>query len=86
MKLDTWFQSSGLDRIDFVWADVQGAEGDLILGGKETFNKHVKYFYTEYSNMELYENQLNLEQILQLLPTFNIVTQFEGDVLLKNTA
>jgi FkbM family methyltransferase len=86
MKLDTWFQSSGLDRIDFVWADVQGAEGDLILGGKETFNKHVKYFYTEYSNMELYENQLNLEQILQLLPTFSIVTQFEGDVLLKNAA
>lgn len=84
VTLDTWFKSSGLDRIDFIWADVQGAEGDLIEGGKETFAKHVKYFYTEYSDSELYENQLNLAQILGLLPNFSIVTQFENDVLLKN--
>lgn len=84
VMLDTWFQSSGLDRVDFVWADVQGAEGDLIEGGAETFAKRVKYFYTEYSNTELYENQFNLAQILERLPNFSIVTQFENDVLLKN--
>lgn len=84
VTLDTWFKSSGLDRIDFIWADVQGAEGDLIQGGTQTFASHVKYFYTEYSNAELYENQLNLEQILALLPNFHIVTQFENDVLLIN--
>lgn len=84
VTLDTWFKSSGLDQIDFIWADVQGAEGDLIEGGKETFSKHVKYFYTEYSNVELYENQLDLEQILNYLPDFSVVAQFENDVLLKN--
>jgi FkbM family methyltransferase len=84
VTLDTWFKLSGLDTIDFIWADVQGAESDLIEGGKETFARHVKYFYTEYSDAELYENQLNLAQILKLLPDYSIVTQFENDVLLQN--
>lgn len=82
--LDSWFNASELDRIDFIWADVQGAEGDLIEGGVKTFAKKVKYFYTEYSDTELYENQLNLSSILTMLPDFEIVMQFECDVLLKN--
>lgn len=71
--------------IDFIWADIQGAEIDLILGGALTFPR-VKYFYTEYNNSELYEGLIGLDQIVEMLPGFEIVFDFQGDVLLKNTA
>lgn len=83
-KLDTWRINNNIDYIDFVWADVQGAEVDLINGGIYTFTHHVKYLYTEYSNKELYEGQINLQQLLNLLPTYSIVNLFEFDVLLVN--
>jgi FkbM family methyltransferase len=81
MRLDTWAQGRS---IDFIWADVQGAEIDLIMGGLETL-AHTRYFYTEYSNSELYEGQVNLEHIMDLLPNFEIVTRWAEDVLLRNT-
>ena len=38
--------------IDLIWADVQGAEADLIEGGTEALRR-TRYFYTEYNNQEL---------------------------------
>lgn len=70
--------------IDFVWADIQGAEIDLINGGTKAFNK-TRYFYTEYNGSELYEGcSTSLSQITNLLPDFEIIYDFGGDVLLKN--
>jgi hypothetical protein len=69
--------------IDFIWADIQGAEINLIKGGKNTF-KNVKYFYTEYSNGNLYKGDKGLKGILKLLPNFEIECDYQGDVLLKN--
>jgi len=69
--------------IDFVWADIQGAEVDLINGGKETFQS-VRYFYTEYANSEYYEGEIGLYEICKMLPDFKIVEDYGGDVLLKN--
>jgi 2-O-methyltransferase len=69
--------------IDFIWADVQGAEIDLIKGAEETFKK-VRYLYTEYVNAEWYEGQIGLSEILSMLPDFEIVEDYGGDVLLKN--
>ncbi|MCS6781945.1 MAG: FkbM family methyltransferase [Gloeomargarita sp. SKYBB_i_bin120] len=82
-RLDTWCQAHSITQIDFIWADVQGAEVDLIQGGKQTLEK-TRYFYTEYSNVELYEGQINLAHILRLLPNFRLVYRFAGDVLLQN--
>jgi FkbM family methyltransferase len=69
--------------IDFIWADIQGAEVDLINGGKETFN-NVRYFYTEYENLEYYEGEIGLQEICNMLSNFEIVEDYGGDVLLKN--
>ncbi len=84
MRLDTWTAEQGIGDIDFIWADVQGAEGDLIAGGALTLRR-TRYFYTEYSDHQLYENQLTLDGILNLLPDFRVVERYEWDVLLGNT-
>lgn len=71
--------------IDFIWSDIQGAEKQLIQGGAETF-KNVRYFYTEYDNGENYAGQaIGVSSILELLPGWEIVEDYGGDVLLKNT-
>lgn len=82
---DDYIVREGLNNriIDFIWADIQGAEVDLILGGKEAF-KNVRYFYTEYCESELYEGEINLNKILELMPNFEVVEDYNGDVLLKN--
>jgi FkbM family methyltransferase len=81
--LDDWAEEQGIRSIDLIWADVQGAEGDLIAGGTETLRK-TRYFYTEYSNSQLYEGQLNLRELLSRLPDFKVQHRYEKDVLLKN--
>lgn len=82
--LDTFCKKNNITKIDFIWCDVQGAEERVIEGGKNTFNKMVKYFYTEYSENEQYEGQPTLKRILELLPNFEVVKDYKSDVLLKN--
>ena len=85
MRLDTWRPERGLDHIDFIWADVQGAESDLIRGAAETLSK-TRFFYTEYNDEELYEGQVGLRRLLRMLRKigFEVVTRYENDILLRN--
>ena len=70
--------------IDFIWMDVQGAEDLVLKGAKNTLSK-TRFLYTEYDNEELYENQLNLEGILNILgPDWKVLSIFDNDVLLEN--
>jgi 2-O-methyltransferase len=70
--------------VDFIWMDVQGAEDLVFEGAKETL-KRTRYVYTEYNNSEMYEGQLNLQQITELLGSeWEIVQVYSDDVLLKN--
>jgi FkbM family methyltransferase len=86
-RLDDLCTEIGLEEVDFIWMDVQGAEGDVISGAAKTLEK-TRFLYTEYSNCELYEGQPSLKTLLALLPSFGIVAQYRGsaygDVLLKN--
>lgn len=82
-RLDTWCRAEGIHFIDFIWADVQGAEVNLIEGGP-TALRQTRYLYTEYSNRELYEGQVRLSTILEMLPDFEVARRYENDVLLKN--
>jgi FkbM family methyltransferase len=85
VTLDTYCKNNNIDFIDFIWADIQGAELDMINGGSSMFNNKVKYLYTEYSNDEIYENQASLNQILSALgPNWRIAYDFKTDVLLEN--
>lgn len=82
-KLDNWVKENNIDLIDLIWADVQGAEADLIAGGREALKK-TRFIYTEYNDEELYEGQMNLTGLAKLLPDFKIFHNYGNDVLFKN--
>ena len=89
VTLDSFFEKEELKKIDFVWMDVQGAEDLVFEGAKHLLtNNKIDYIYTEYSNRELYENQMNLKQIMKILDNYEIIDFFNEsggtDVLLKN--
>lgn len=85
LTLDEWSERKKIQNIDLVWADVQGAERELIMGGCETFARKVRYFYTEFSNNELYKDQPTLNEILQLLPGYTVFKIYTSNILLKNS-
>jgi FkbM family methyltransferase len=81
--LDNFCRREGIEVIDFVWADIQGAEGEMIRGGQETFAR-TRYLYTAYSDDELYEGQVTLRDILNMLPDFRVLELWPDEVLLQN--
>ena len=81
--LDTWRKEQSIDKIDFIWMDVQGAEIDVIRGGRNALRK-TRYLYTEYSNKELYEGQISLKYLLKELVEFDVIVRYPDDILLKN--
>lgn len=83
LTLDDWCSQNDITNVDFIWMDVQGAEGDVIAGARNILQK-TRFLYTEYSNNELYEGQLSLKQLMALLPLFDIIAKYPGDVLLRN--
>jgi FkbM family methyltransferase len=82
LALDT-FCRDRIGVVDFIWADIQGAEVEMIRGARETLAR-TRYLYTEYSDDELYLNQGSLRDILDLLPDFRVVELWSDDVLLEN--
>jgi len=83
VTLDTFCRENMVEHIDFIWADIQGCEVDLIAGGKDMLAK-TDYLYTEYNNGPMYEGCLDLQGILDLLPGWTVVEDYDGDALLKN--
>jgi 2-O-methyltransferase len=84
-SLDSWAQEHGVVSVDFIWADIQGAEGDLVRGGMTTLAR-TRYLYTEYSNEEIYEKEPTLQLLLDMLPNFCVLKRYPNDVLLMNKA
>jgi FkbM family methyltransferase len=91
ITLDKWrIDNISTEIIDFVWADINGAEYDMILGGQKTLNEFTRYLYVEFSDKELYLGQPKKRDMLNLLPNFMEVAIYNfrgnfGNVLLKNT-
>jgi FkbM family methyltransferase len=83
MTLDSWAEQHQVKAADFIWADVQGAESDMIEGAAR-FLQSLRYLYTEYSNDELYEGQITLAGLANRLPNFDLVRRYQMDVLFKN--
>jgi len=87
VTLDDYCVRNEVPRIDFLWADVQGAEDFLIIGGKSTFKDRVRYFYTEYSDTAYYQDEPDLDEIRRLLgDQYQLVQDYGTDALFRNTA
>ena len=83
MTLDAWSERYHVSTADFIWADVQGAESDLVEGATR-FLRSSQYLYTEYSNDEWYEGQITLAGLLKKLPDFDLVRRYPMDALFEN--
>jgi FkbM family methyltransferase len=83
VTLDTFYARHGLEVVDFIWADIQGAEGEMIRGGRRALAR-TRYLYTEYSDDELYEQQATLKEMLEMLPSFRVLELWPEEVLLEN--
>ena len=84
-RIDTYCDQNSIVAIDFVWMDVQGAELE-VLGGFGALKERTRFIYTEYSDVELYENGVASKQdLLNVLGSdWEIVHDFGNDVLIRN--
>ena len=83
--LDAWCEEHGIGAIDFIWMDVQGAEMDVLRGGRSTLAK-TRFIYAEYSDYELYAGQATLGELTKYLKKldFSVVIRYPTDVLFKS--
>lgn len=85
MSIDSFIKQNNIEKIDFIWADVQGAEDMMLKGAKESLINKIRFIYTEYSNVEYYENEPGLNDIIRLIgDNWELIRDYRTDVLLKN--
>jgi FkbM family methyltransferase len=84
VTLDTWASQNAVERVDFIWADVQGAESDLVQGAARLL-RSTRYLYTEYSNDEWFEGQVDLAVLVRMLPGLELMRRYQWDALFRNT-
>lgn len=85
-RLDTYCREHGVPLIDFIWADIQGAEKDLIVGGQQIL-KSTRYLYTEINIGGMYQDSgySSVGDLLGFLPgRWQIKEDYGGDVLFAN--
>ncbi len=84
VTLDTWLVSHPeVSCVDFMWVDVQGGEDAVIRGGHFTL-RMTRYFYTEFSDTELYDKQVPLTTIKAMLPDFECLGIYGENALFRN--
>ena len=82
-KLDTLYVNEGLSRVDLLWVDVQGAEGDVIRGGVAALAR-TKYLFIEAEAVEFYEGQALKPDLIDMLPGWVVIKDFGYNLLLRN--
>jgi 2-O-methyltransferase len=84
LTLDDLYTRENLSQVDFIWCDVQGAEGEVIRGGTEAL-KRTHYFVMESEPKEMYEGDVRRDDLLRMLPAWKLIAYGESDILLENT-
>jgi FkbM family methyltransferase len=87
VRLDSFCREVDIQEIDLLFADIQGAEKDLIIGAGEMLKK-IKFIYLEKSNTtEWYEGQWLVDDLKKYLSEqgFAVFKDFTFDILFYNT-
>jgi 2-O-methyltransferase len=77
----------GIERIELIWADLQGAERDMITGGRDALRR-THWLMIEAERIEMYDGQATRDQLLAMLPDCWKPVQDWSDnanVLLRNS-
>lgn len=70
-SIDRFVESNGIQNIDILKMDVQGAEYKVIKGATETLKKGmIKVIYTEIITLPTYEEQLDFDEMIGLIKSF----------------
>lgn len=91
INLDDWIEIKKIEKIDFMWLDIQGAEPAVLRAAPKTLSI-TKYIYTEVSLVELYEGVLVYNDFKAFMESQgfeviqeDLIEKDQGDVLFKNT-
>ena len=84
ITLDSLVKKYNIDVVDFLWIDAQGAEDKIINGGIETLNTKVKSIFIEISLEEIYSGQTLVEDMIKMLPNFEIIGRFQDNLFMVN--
>lgn len=76
VPLDTVIQKLELSKIDLLWMDVQGAEGEVIAGAMQTLNR-VSWIYVEVAKIPVYEAQVPYELLRRQLYEHGFIPEKE---------
>lgn len=88
-RIDTWCEENGIDHIDLIWMDVQGAEL-LVLKGMPRMLKTIRGIATEAGLKPYYDGHTLKPEITHYLEQFDLIERywcvgpghsFEGDVV-----
>jgi len=66
IRIDTWAKEKGIEKIDLIWIDLQGA-GYEAFEGMGKLLSDVQAIYTEVEYQRVYKNQKLLKDVLKLL-------------------
>ena len=82
--LDELFLDQQLSKIDLLWVDIQGAEREMIQGGKWTL-LFTRYLFIEAEEVQMYEGQALKPELIELLgKNWTLVQDFGYNLLLRN--
>jgi len=89
ISLDDFIEEQNIEKIDFIWFDVQGSEYDILSNSKKL--NMIDYIYTEVSLIETYDGVKLYPEFRKYMEQNNFSVVFEnlpykdmGDVLFKN--
>lgn len=82
--IDDFCQSNNIEKIDFIWSDIQGCEMDMLKGASKIIT-NTGMMLLEYSDTELYQGQGSLTEMLNFLgKNWRVMYKTNIDVLVIN--
>lgn len=82
--LDDFIATRNIKKICFQWWDSQGAAGKIIKGGQKALSI-TKYLYTEAYNVSMYDGEPTQEELIKMLPHWEVLYRWPTDILFRNT-
>ncbi len=81
--LDSVMDDENQSGADLIWADVQGAQLEVIAGAQRTL-RWTRYLYIEVHPEPMYDGEPTFEQLCAALPDWEVVERYPADVLFRN--